>query len=181
MYEEAAGVPLLIVGSGPSRLSRKCETPVSHVDLFPFILNHFGIEAAHMQGRPGISPMSEEALQKIEERGVLSEYHATGSSAGIFMLRWKRWKLIHYVDQAPQLFDLQEDPEELRDLAAEPACQATLRDLHARLRNVCEPCEVDSRARSRQRDLVKEVGGREAILARGDIGYSPAPRMVGSP
>ena len=36
------------------------------------------------------------------------------------MIRRGRWKLIYYHGYRPQLFDLEEDPQELYDLAAEP-------------------------------------------------------------
>ncbi len=177
MYEEAVGVPLLI--AQPRQSGRRCDTPVSHVDLHPFILQHFGVRQEFGDtgvSRPaGIAPTSDQALNALEHRGVIAQYHATGSASGIFMLRWRQWKLIHHVDQAPELFDLQHDPEELHDLAGEPQHQALLHALHDKLRESCEPLEVDRRARQRQRELVQQVGGRDAILARGDIGYSPAP------
>lgn len=45
-----------------------------------------------------------------------------------------RWKYIYHAwDGREQLFDLQEDPRELRDLAAETAHEATLRSWRARL------------------------------------------------
>ena len=174
MYEEAVGVPL-IVARGDETRGARCDTPVSHLDLYPLILEHFGIEAGSPAAGTGISPSSAESLTALEERGTLAQYHATGSSTGIFMLRWMQWKLIHHVDQAPELFDLSADPEELCDLAAEPGHQSVLKMLHERLRRACDPLDADRRARSRQRQLVEQHGGRGAILARGDIGYSPAP------
>ncbi len=37
------------------------------------------------------------------------------------MIRYGRWKYVHYVAYAPQLFDLDADPEELNDLGSDPA------------------------------------------------------------
>ena len=37
------------------------------------------------------------------------------------MLREGRWKYVRYVTYPPQLFDLETDPEELNDLAGDPA------------------------------------------------------------
>ena len=51
---------------------------------------------------------------------MISEYHATGSLAGAFMLRFGKWKYCHYVGAPPQLFDLDADPEELVDVASDP-------------------------------------------------------------
>jgi len=43
------------------------------------------------------------------------------------MLRTARWKLVHFEDLPPQLFDLQEDPGELADLGRSPG-HAAVRD-----------------------------------------------------
>jgi len=50
------------------------------------------------------------------------------------MIRTDRWKLIHYpkIDRF-QLFDLQEDPDELRDLANAPEHRARFNELHGKL------------------------------------------------
>jgi arylsulfatase A-like enzyme len=38
----------------------------------------------------------------------------------IYMVRDARWKYIHFTGYRPQLFDLQDDPRELRDLGESP-------------------------------------------------------------
>jgi choline-sulfatase len=48
---------------------------------------------------------------------VFSEYHAFASITGFFMVRFDRWKYVHYQDYRPQLYDLEADPGETRDLA----------------------------------------------------------------
>ena len=48
-------------------------------------------------------------------------------------------------------------------------------ECEALLRRVCDPEEVDSRAKRRQAELIQKHGGREAVIARGDLGYSPPP------
>jgi choline-sulfatase len=172
MYEESAGVPLLIAGPGVAPGAR-CPTPASHVDLFPFFLECAG-ETAPQDGYPGISPLVL-AAGGHADRAVLSEYHAIGSTGGITLLRKGRWKYVHCVRYRPQLFDLEQDPEERVDRAADPACRAVLAGLQAELRRFCDPEEVDARAKRRQAELLARYGGREAALARGDLNYTPAP------
>jgi choline-sulfatase len=172
MYEESAGVPLLMAGPDIAA-GATCAVPVSHVDLFPFFLEAAGC-AVPKDGGHGLSPLALAASAQAE-RSVLSEYHAIGSTGGITMLRKGRWKYVHCVRYRPQLFDLETDPEELVDLAGDPARRATLRDLEAELRRFCDPEEVDARAKRRQAELLARHGGREAALARGDLNYTPAP------
>lgn len=91
------------------------------------------------------------------------------------MLRHGPWKYCHYVDHPPQLFHLGHDPEELDDLAADPRHAGTLAACQAELRRWLDPEEVDRRAKQRQRELLDSFGGREQALARGDLGFTPAP------
>jgi choline-sulfatase len=172
MYEESAGVPLILAGPGIPA-GGTCATPVSHVDLFPFFLEGAGAPIP-ADGYHGVSPLTLAAGGNAE-RAVVSEYHAIGSTGGITMLRKGRWKYVHCVSYPPQLFDLENDPQELVDRAADPDCRDTLIRLEAELRRFLDPAEVDARAKRRQAELLARHGGREAALARGDLNYTPAP------
>jgi choline-sulfatase len=98
-----------------------------------------------------------------------------GSTTGAFAVRVGKWKYVHYVKYEPQLFDLDKDPDETCDLASDPAHAAVLAECRAALFSVCDPVEVDRRAKARQAELLAENGGREAVIARGDLGFTPAP------
>jgi len=91
------------------------------------------------------------------------------------MVRLEEYKYVHYVAYPPQLFDLASDPEELTDLAADPAYDSVLREAHGRLHSLCDPQAVDAAAKKRQAELVAANGGREAVIARGDLGFSVPP------
>ncbi len=45
------------------------------------------------------------------------------------MIRNQRWKYIHHHCFRPQLFDLQQDPDELVDLGEDPAFEVQLRSM----------------------------------------------------
>jgi choline-sulfatase len=172
MYEESAGVPLLMAGPEVPA-GAVCATPASHVDVFPFILEAVGCPMPESRYH-GVSPLTLSG-PRDPERAVLSEYHAIGSTGGITMLRKGRWKYVHCVRYAPQLFDLENDPEEMVDLAGDPVHRATREALEGELRRYCDPAEVDARAKRRQAEQLAGYGGREAALARGDLNYTPAP------
>jgi choline-sulfatase len=172
MYEESAGVPLMVAGEG-TPIGHRCDTPVSHVDIYPWIFQCVGAPVP-ADGHPGVS-IGELARGAARAQPVLCEYHAIGSTGGVFMLRTDRWKYVFYVDHRPQLYDLQSDPEELTDLAGDPAHADTLAACHARLLALCDPHDVDRRAKARQAELLRRHGGREAAIAHGDLGFTPAP------
>jgi choline-sulfatase len=170
-YEESSGVPMIAAGPGIPA-GRVVDTPVSHVDCAPAILQAAGAKP--------LGPLSGHSLFDIANgatpaRPVLCEYHAIGSTTGGFMLREGRYKYCHYVGRPAQLFDLAADPEELADVAGDPAHAAALRTCERRLREILDPEAVDARAKRRQQALIEEFGGREKALARGDLGFTPAP------
>ncbi len=172
-YEESAGVPLIIAGEGlPENATR--DVPTSQVDVFPFVFDCVGEPLPIDPELPGIS-LTALAHGAKPDRAVVSEYHATTSVAGGFMLRDGDYKYVHYVTYAPQLFDLERDPEELHDVAADPAYADILARCRQRLYSMLDPDEVDARAKKRQASLLAKYGGRDVALARGDLGFTPAP------
>ncbi len=174
LYEEVAGVPLIIAGPGVPE-GKRVTTPASHVDCFPTILETAGVAFEEVSdGHPGC-PLLDLARGARPARSVLSEYHGMGSTTGAFALRTGRYKYVHYVKYPPQLFDLEADPEEREDLAARPRHAPALEDCRRKLLALLDPVEVDRRAKRRQAALLEAAGGREAVIRRGDFGFTPAP------
>jgi choline-sulfatase len=172
-FEESAGVPLILAGDGiPVGIERA--TPVSLIDVYPFVFECVGAAAPDDRERPGVS-LAALAEGMVPDRAVVSEYHATTSVAGAYMVRDGDFKYVHYVAYPAQLYDLRRDPEELNDVAGDPAYAETLARLRRRLLAILDPAEVDARAKRRQAELLARHGGREVALARGDLGFTPAP------
>jgi choline-sulfatase len=174
LYEETCGVPLIVAGEGLP-IAQVVDTPANLVDLYPFIIECVGgsdrmIDPDH----PGVS-IARLAHGERPDRTVLSEYHGMGSTTGAFAIRHGRFKYVHYVSYPPQLFDLTQDPDEAADLANDPRYASVRADCEARLRAMLSPEQVDARAKTRQAEQLKRHGGREAVIARGDLGFSPPP------
>ena len=66
------------------------------------------------------------------------------------MLREGRWKLHHYPGEPSLLFDLDADPQERRNLAADPAHADRLAAMTARLLDGWDPEDIDHRMRLRR-------------------------------
>lgn len=175
MYEHSAQVPLIIAGDGIPA-GKTVKTPVSHLDGYQTILDCVGLEPAGAEhDLPGTSLYKIAAADDDDTRPILSEYHAAGAATGAFLLRRGEYKLIYYVEMAPELYDLEADPEELNNLATDPEHADLLRDMEAELRRIADPEEVDRRAKADQAALVERHGGRDAVLKRGAFGGTPAP------
>lgn len=177
MFEETAAVPLIMAGEGIP-VGKTVETSVSHVDVYPFILDAVGNHEPQLrEGFPGTS-LFDLAEGATPDRNVMVEYHGMGSTTGAFMIRHGKYKYIHYIGYPAQLFDLEQDPEEMTDLASNPRYAQALDECRGRLLRMCDPDEADSRAKARQAELLAQNGGREAVIARGDLGFTPAPGAV---
>jgi choline-sulfatase len=65
--------------------------------------------------------------------------------------------------------------DEASDLAADACYAAVLSECERKLRALLCPEDVDARAKKRQAEQLERYGGREAVIARGDLGFSPPP------
>ncbi|MDA8052222.1 MAG: sulfatase-like hydrolase/transferase [Rhodospirillales bacterium] len=174
MYEESAGVPLIMAGPEVPQ-DFVCHETVSLVDCFPTILECTGA-APHPDDRdlPGCA-LDSVLRGHAPGRTVFSEYHAAGSAAATFMIRKGPFKYVHYVGMRPQLFDLDSDPEERRDLGTDPSWRGLIAECEQLLRGIVDPEAADKLARADQEARIAAVGGLEAILKKGTFGFSPAP------
>ncbi len=176
MYEESVAVPMIMAGPDLPA-NRRISTPVSLIDICPTVLEGvMGLAPDHSRvtSLPGAS-LHAIANGAQPERPVISEYHAFGAINSYYMLRHGRFKYVHYVGHPPQLFDLDADPRELNDLAANPAYGDVLREAEARLRAILDPEEIEARSFADQEAKIAANGGAEAILAIPEYSHSPAP------
>jgi choline-sulfatase len=172
LYDEAASVPLIMAGPDVP-VGKVVETPVSLVDIFPTALECVGVKQVD-EDLPGRS-LWQLANESDQERTVLSEYHALGTEHGCFMLRRARYKYNYYVGAPPQLFDLQEDPDELNDLSTVAEHRPLLQDFERELRALLNPEAVDAQARADQKAQVDAHGGEAVVRAKGAFDHSPTP------
>ena len=173
-YEEAAAVPMIIAGPGVPK-GKSSSTPVTLVDIYPTIVQSVGLTLDPTElALPGES-LVDLAQNDNPERVAFGEYHAAGSITAMYMVRKGRWKYIHHVGYSPELFDLQDDPGETLNLAHDAGCAQTLTMMEAELRKIVDPEAINAQAFTDQRAKIERFGGVEALVKRGDFGYSPAP------
>ena len=174
LYEDSTAVPLIIAGPDVSA-GERVSAPVSLVDVYPTIIECAGeVSDPGDEARPGTSLLSI-AAGDVPERTVLSEYHASGSITGEFMVRVGRWKCMYYVGYDPQLFDMEADPYETQDLASDPTHAETLAMCEAELRKIIDPEAANDLAFQDQAAKIEALGGLDVIFQRQEHGYTPAP------
>lgn len=172
MFEESVHVPLLVrvPGIRPQRLA----APVNLVDIFPTICAWQGVPVPADVDGHSLLPLLEQGEDRMRPDFAFSEYHAHGMPRGMFMIRFRQYKYVYYCTGDEQLFDLAKDPGEDRDLLAgvrfspegdvlpggglSETLQAVRLACRERLYRVCDPHEVDLRAREYQARLREVLG-----------------------
>ncbi len=174
LYEGSVGVPLIL--SGPDILENHVvSTLVSHVDLFPTVVDGVGGRMTRDDvDLPGRS-LFDIVDRREPLRAAFAEYHAQSSKAGQFMLRDGHLKLIYHVGMPAQLFDLSVDPDEIHDLVEEGSDSGRVHALELKLRAICDPEQVDVRAKSDQRLMAERWGGPAKLQSEEFILFTPPP------
>jgi arylsulfatase A-like enzyme len=128
MYEPLIRIPLVIASPG-GELGRGERTDlVTQADLAPTL--------AALAGVPWPSPVSGLNLARARDqrREVFLEYYAKQKWVNpIRTIRTRRWKLNRYDRGNVELYDLERDPDEVRNLAAEPSMASLRKQLEERL------------------------------------------------
>ncbi|MDE0112618.1 MAG: sulfatase-like hydrolase/transferase, partial [Albidovulum sp.] len=179
MYEASAGVPMILAGPEVPE-GKRVRTATSLVELAATAVDVTGIwDEAAAELYKGRSLRSIAKEDNDLNRTVFSEYHDGGSTTGTFMVRWKSWKLVCYVGREAQLFNLAQDPHELRNLALDhandPVVLAALREGESRLRAICDPEEVNSRCFADQERKIAQLGGVDACKNSFSFNHTPVP------
>jgi len=131
LYEHSVRVPLIFAGPGlPKGERRKGICTLS--DVFPTLCRLCGLDTPETASGNDLSEWLKNEAKPVRE-GLYLSY--AGSIRG---LTDRHWKLIEYADGATQLFDLEADPFETRNLAADPEKRNRLHDLRARLREAAK-------------------------------------------
>jgi iduronate 2-sulfatase len=113
LHDESARVPLII--SVPGKKPGVSDSLVELLDLYPTTAKLCGLEVpARLQGKD-ISPILDDPKAKVHD----TVFSVAGTSKGL-MLRDDRWVFIQYNEDAKggiELFDMQNDPQQITNLA----------------------------------------------------------------
>tara|TARA_R110002110_G_scaffold123298_1_gene299920 strand:- start:6326 stop:7837 length:1512 start_codon:yes stop_codon:yes gene_type:complete len=156
-YEGSSRVPLMI--SAPGLAPHLQSTPVSALDVNPTLCDLAGVDMTDVT--PFVDGESLVPLANGTERltPVAMEYAAEGSITPLVCLRYGKWKYTRCLADPDQLFNLDADPGETRNLAGDPAHAGTLQTLRAKseARWDLEKFDAEVRASQARRWVVYEA------------------------
>jgi choline-sulfatase len=114
-YESSAGVPCVVRAPGVTTAGAVCESPVSQVALVATLLDLCGLPVPSGLDEPSLVPFLRDPNRK-QDRPVYSEF-SMGGRAEKYMIRDGDWKYCYYMGDIPELYNLREDPQEMKNLA----------------------------------------------------------------
>ncbi len=149
-FEGACRVPLVV--SAPGRFAPgRVAAAVSLVDVLPTLVEIAGGDLDHLASPVDGRSLLPHLLGQGGHDDVSGEYLAEGAVAPLVMLRRGRWKFIHSPADPDQLYDLDADPEELRNLAGEAAAAGRLAEFRAEVARRWDLAGLDRAVRDSQR------------------------------
>ncbi len=139
MYDETYRIPLIVRWPGHIPAGTECDAFVSLVDLMPTMLDMAGVEIpVGLDGRSLLSWLHGEKVANWPD-DIFAEFH--GYESALFsqrMVRTRSWKYVYNPGAEDELYDVESDPGELRNLAPDLGYRHVLRRMKARLRTWME-------------------------------------------
>ena len=147
-HEQSVRIPLIVVDPGShadATRGTRSNLPAESVDLIPTFLEALGAEIPdeRLEGRslmPAIRGETAEGWRDavfaecdFSVRPARLALGASPPESRGFMVRTDGWKYVEWLCAPPQLFDLDADPEEYRDLGRDPGYGKIREEMRGRL------------------------------------------------
>ena len=137
LFENATRVPLIIAGPGVSQAGKVCQTPVEMVDFYPTLAELCGLEIPKFVSGVSLVPALRDVHSQLrDKRGNVRTAALTQYDSG-YSLRTARYRYTQWGPEGnggAELYDHDSDPQELINLAKDPASKKVIDELSAELR-----------------------------------------------
>lgn len=122
LWDRSTRVPFIWAGPGVAK-GAKCNQPAELLDIFPTLLELAGLpKHSDLEGH-SLVPQLKNAKAKRPWPAI------TTHNQGNHGIRTDRWRYIHYADGSEELYDMQADPNEWKNLVGDPKFASVKRDM----------------------------------------------------
>ena len=148
-YEGSANVPLIMSLPGGQHAGRVIDSTVSLLDVYPTLLDLAGADIPGDIDGQSLMPLASGAHKGRDE--AFCEFYGDGVLAPCRMIQRGGYKLVYTHQQKGELYDLDDDPQEMNNLIDSPDHAQVRDELLARLLENWDPDEIDRRVRASQK------------------------------
>ena len=174
-YEASVKVPAILSWPGALPEGVQCDNVLSSLDLNATMLDALG--APPLPNARGRSVLDLLRQGDTEWEDLAFSEYCTYEDCLHRMVRRDEWKLNYYHDQEPQLFNLAEDPDELRDRAQDPDCREIRERLTAEVLDGWDPEAVAEKMAEKRADLEIIRSWAEHIKPNDQFRWDRRPEM----
>ncbi|MFZ5830970.1 MAG: sulfatase [Planctomycetota bacterium] len=114
LWEESTHVPLIFAGPQGVIAGGRCTRPVGLIDIYPTLVELCGLPLNQALQGHSLVPLLKDPKAAWEHPALTT--HHPGNHA----VRTDRWRYIQYANGDEELYDHQRDPQEWKNLAADP-------------------------------------------------------------
>ncbi len=113
LWDRSTRVPLIFAGPGIAAAA-KCEQPAELLDMYPTLIDLCGLPKNSRLEGLSLMPQLQDASTPRKRPAITTHNH---DNHGV---RSQDWRYIRYADGSEELYDMQKDPNEWRNLAGDP-------------------------------------------------------------
>jgi choline-sulfatase len=150
-YEGSVTVPLIVSGPGVLSSGVRVRQITSLIDVCPTLLDLAGARPLPNATGASLVPLLRGEQGSLPNE-AFSEFPPVMGVPAMRMIRSGKWKLIHYENYRPQLFDIESDPHEYNDLGESLEHAPIRARLHQRVLHDWPVAEMKRLLAERSRD-----------------------------
>ena len=175
-YEESVKVPAIVSYPGVLPAGTQCDRVMSALDLNATMLQALG--APPLPNSPGRSALELLRTGRGDWEDIAFSEYALREGQVQRMVRRGPWKFVYHWRERPQLFNLEEDPHEQVDRAADPERQELVAELTDLVLDGWDPAHVAARLEARQADIDLIRAWAEQTNAPDQFRWDQRPKMT---